>query len=62
MVGSSLIYSFIATIPKVRICCRIKAEFLLHEATKTAILLLGPKNKFKFSLMFYTDVNFEFSV
>ena len=62
MVGSTLIYTFIATIPKARICCRIKAEFLLHEATKTAILLLASKNKFSFALMFYIDVNFECSV
>jgi hypothetical protein len=60
VVGSTLIYSFIATITKVRICCKIKAEFLLHEATKTTILLLGPKNKFRPALMFYTDVKFEF--
>jgi hypothetical protein len=62
VVGSTLIYLFIATIQKVRICCGIKAEFLLHEATKTAILLLGPNNKFRLALMFYIDVKFEFSV
>ena len=61
MVGSILVYSFIATIPKVRICCK-KNEFLLHEATKTEILLLGPKYKFRLALIFYIDVKFEFSV
>lgn len=39
-----------------------KTEFLLHEATKTEILLLGPKYKFRLVLMFNTDGKFEFSI
>jgi len=62
VVGSTLVYSFIATISKVRICCRKKTEFLLHEATKTEILLLGQKYKFRLALMFNIDVKFEFSI